>query len=42
MRQSFNKMTLWIQKWHEEFGERLLEHSKSEKLYIDGIFLSKG
>ena len=34
-------LTLWFQKWHEELGELSLEHSKSEKLYIDGLFLSK-
>ena len=34
-------LILWFQKWHEELGEILLEHSKSEKLYIDGIFLWK-
>ena len=26
---------------HEELGELSLEHSKSEKLFIDGVFLSK-
>ena len=35
-------LTLWFQKWHEEFGElSSLEHSKVWKLYIDGLFLSK-
>ena len=34
-------LTLRFQKWHEELGELSLEHSKSEKLYIDGLFLSK-
>ena len=34
-------LILWFQKWHEELGEILLEHSKSEKLYIDGLFLWK-
>ena len=34
-------LTLWFQKWHEELGELSLEHSKSEKMYIDGLFLSK-
>ena len=32
--------TLQLQKWHEELGELSLEHSKSEKLYIDWGFLS--
>ena len=40
--QGLNKtLGLWFQKWHEELGEFSLELSKSEKLYIDGIFLSK-
>ena len=34
-------LTLWFQKWHEELGELSLKHSKSEQLYIDGLFLSK-
>ena len=34
-------LTLWFQKCHEELGELSLEHSKSEKLYIDGFFLPK-
>ena len=34
-------LTLSFQKWHKELGELSLEHSKSEKLYIDGLFLSK-
>ena len=34
-------MTLWFQKWHEKLGELSLDHPKSEKLYIDGLFLSK-
>ena len=34
-------LILWFQKWHEELGEIFLEHSKSEKLYIDGLFLWK-
>ena len=34
-------VTLRFQKWHNELGELSLEHSKSEKLYIDGVFLSK-
>ena len=34
-------LTLWFQKWHKKLGELSLEHSKSENLYIDGIFLSK-
>ena len=34
-------LTLRFQKWHEELGELTLEHSKSEKLYTDGLFLSK-
>ena len=29
------------QKQREELGERSLEHSKSEKLFIDELFLSK-
>ena len=32
---------MWFQKWHEELGELSLEHSKPEKLGIDGLFLSK-
>ena len=34
-------LTLWFQNWHEESGELSLEHSKFEKWYIDGLFLSK-
>ena len=34
-------LTLWFQKWHEKLNELLLEHSKSEKLYIDGLFWQK-
>ena len=34
-------LTLWFQKGHKEFSEFSLEHSKSGKLYIDGLFLSK-
>ena len=34
-------LTLWLQKWHKELGEFSIEHSQSEKLYIDGLFLSK-
>ena len=29
------------QKWREELGELSLEHSKSEKFFIDRLFLSK-
>ena len=29
------------QKWHEELDELSLEHSKSEKFFIDRLFLSK-
>ena len=32
---------MWFQEWHEELGELSLEPPKSEKLYIDGLFLSK-
>ena len=35
-----NSSVLFYQ-WHEELGELSLDHSKSEKLYIDGLFLSK-
>ena len=35
------KLTLWFQRWHEELGDLSLEHSNSEKLYIDGLFLLK-
>ena len=35
-----NSSVLFYQ-WHEELGELSLDHSKSEKLYIDGFFLSK-
>ena len=31
----------WFQKWHKKLGELSLEHSKSEKLYFRGLFLSK-
>ena len=34
-------LTFWFQKWYEELGELSLEHAKSEKLYIDGLFLFK-
>ena len=34
-------LILSFQKWYEELGELLLEHSKSEKLYTDRLFLSK-
>ena len=30
-----------FKKWHEELGELSLKNSKSVKLYIDGLFLSK-
>ena len=32
---------MWSEKWHEELGELLLEHWKSEKFFIDGQFPSK-
>ena len=32
---------MWSQKWHEELGELSLEHSKSEKVFTDGLFFSK-
>ena len=31
----------WFQKWHEEFGEFLPNHSKVQKFHFDGLFLSK-
>ena len=34
-------LDLWFQTWQEELGELSLEHSNSEKLYIDEISLSK-
>ena len=34
-------LTLWFQKWHEELGRFLWDTQKSEKLYIDGLFLFK-
>ena len=30
-------LTMWFQKWYEELGELSPDHSKSEKLYIDGL-----
>ena len=33
-------LTLWFG-WHKELSELSLEHSKSEKLYVDGLFSSK-
>ena len=39
--QSLNTPNVWFQKWHEELGELLLEHSNFEKLYFDEFFLSK-
>ena len=36
-------LRLWFQKLHEELGElSSLEHPKVWKLYLDGLFLSKG
>ena len=35
------KMTLWFQKWHEEFDEFSPNHSKIKKFHIDRLFLSK-
>ena len=34
-------LTLWFQNWHEELGETSLEYSKSERMYMNGLFLSK-
>ena len=34
-------LTLWFQKWHEKLGKFLWDTQKSEKLYIDGLFLFK-
>ena len=34
-------LTLWFQKWHKDLAELSLEDSKSEILYVDGLFLSK-
>ena len=34
-------LDLWFQKWQEELGELSLEHSNSEKLYIDEISFVK-
>ena len=41
--QNLNKsLTLCFQKWHEEFGEYFnWRTQKSEKLFFDGLFLSK-
>ena len=36
--QSLNTPNVWFQKWHEELGELLLEHSNFEKLYFDEVF----
>ena len=35
------KTDSWFQKWHEEFGEFLPNHSKVQKFHFDWLFLSK-
>ena len=35
------KTDLWLQIWHEEFGEFSPNYSKVRKFYFDGLFLSK-
>ena len=35
------KIDLWFQIWHEEFGEFSPNHSKVQKFYSHGLFLSK-